>query len=511
MNLFTKKRVIIFLFVIVAIILFVAQKKNNATDKQETFTVSKGVISEKVSVTGRIKSSKNTDLAFEQAGRIEKIYVDVGTKVAAGQILAKLENDALYSRVLEEEAKLEQLKRGLRPEELSVKNNVLDQSKQALYNSTNDLLDALNSAYLDSQDVVRIKTAGIFNGSITSSFTLSFSPCDLQSQTNVTALKMKVETAFPLWKKDIDALASIQNGSYPQSFADTIISESSDTLNAIRDLIDRTNSLLSASCLINNSAYDSYRANLSLAKTTITAAISNFTTKKNAYYRDLLALSKDQSDYDLATAGTDPQEIKAGEARLLNARSALKQTVIYAPFDGVVTKQDGTEGEIASVNTPLISLIADSAYEIEIDVPETDIAKIALGNKATITLDAYGKDVIFDGIVTKINLSESIVNNVSAYKVTVAFTKADSRIRSGMTANLDIITQTKNDVLYIPSRAIQTKDGNQVVNLITPNQKTGSTTPITVGIRGSDGNIEVTSGLKENDKIIIPNANSSSL
>jgi HlyD family secretion protein len=149
----------------------------------------------------------------------------------------------------------------------------------------------------------------------------------------------------------------------------------------------------------------------------------------------------------------------------------------------------------------MVSLMSDNNFKITANVPEVDVAKLSVGEEADVTLDAYGADVPFNAVVDLIDPAETVIQGVSTYKVTLRFVKKDERIRSGMTANIDIKTAKKEDVLYLPARSVITKDGKKYVKI--PNGLTETLeTEVTVGLRGSDGSIEILSGLNEGDTIV---------
>jgi multidrug efflux pump subunit AcrA (membrane-fusion protein) len=139
-------------------------------------------------------------------------------------------------------------------------------------------------------------------------------------------------------------------------------------------------------------------------------------------------------------------------------------------------------------------------FEVEVNVPEVDIAKIAVGNSAKITLDAYGDEVEFTAHVSKYDPAEKIVDGVPTYKTTLLFDKEDARIRSGMTANITIETSKKENVIAIPGRAIITKEGKKYVRVL-QDDGTQKEVLVVTGLRGSAGLVEIVSGLKENDRI----------
>jgi HlyD family secretion protein len=188
------------------------------------------------------------------------------------------------------------------------------------------------------------------------------------------------------------------------------------------------------------------------------------------------------------------------EASVLSAKAELDKTVIIAPISGTVTRQDAKVGQIDSANVILVSLISASNFEIEANIPEADIAKVAVGNTADITIDAYGSDVRFETKVVKIDPAETEIEGVATYKTTFIFTKEDERVKSGMTANIDILTAKKENVILIPTRAVSSKNNEKFVQILTGQGPEDII--ITVGLRGSDGNIEIISGVNEGDKIV---------
>ena len=134
-----------------------------------------------------------------------------------------------------------------------------------------------------------------------------------------------------------------------------------------------------------------------------------------------------------------------------------------------------------------------------------DIAKIKLGDIAEVTLDAYA-DTDFTATVTFVDPAETYVEGIPTYRVKLQFDKQDERIKSGMTANIDILTNKLENVISIPQRAVITKDGMKLVRIANENNNekitTITETEVKTGIRSSDGKIEITEGINEGDIIV---------
>ncbi len=198
------------------------------------------------------------------------------------------------------------------------------------------------------------------------------------------------------------------------------------------------------------------------------------------------------------------QRARVAQARaaLAQAESRLRQTKIYAPISGVITKIHYEVGETVNSGRPAISLINKSGLEIEVDIPEVDITKVKVGDQAEITLDAYGEDKKFTGTVVFVDPAETVIQDVVYYKATLNFVDDISGvvIKPGMTANVDIITDLREGVVAIPSRAVREDDQGMYVQVLVdgaPQRRA-----VKVGLRGEQGLVEVIEGVNEGDEVI---------
>ena len=168
-----------------------------------------------------------------------------------------------------------------------------------------------------------------------------------------------------------------------------------------------------------------------------------------------------------------------------------------------MTKTEKSAGDIVSANDPIVSLIGAGNYQIEVSIPESDITKVRVGSAASVTLDAYGKDVVFGAKIVAIDLSETVLEGVATYKTTLQFDVEDKRVFSGLTANVDILSEKGETVLLIPARDVITSGDRKIVKLLI-DVGNGETEEreVTIGLRGSDGNTEILSGLKAGDVVV---------
>ncbi len=189
------------------------------------------------------------------------------------------------------------------------------------------------------------------------------------------------------------------------------------------------------------------------------------------------------------------------EAQVQSSSALLAKATLVSPITGVITKYDTKAGEIVTTGTPLISVISDNDLQIDANVSEVNIGKLAIGNQVAITFDAFpGKT--FTGSVIYIDPGETIVDGVVNYKVTITFDQADQQVKSGLTANLIVQTAKKDDVIKVPQYAIIKKDNQLFVDKV--EGKIITQVPVTIGFNGNDGSVEVLSGINVGDVIQVP-------
>lgn len=485
---------------------------NNTKPVTNTISAVSGNVVQEVSITGKVKPSLTADLSFEKPGKISNVYVKVGDKVSIGEPLVALENRDVSATVSQanaqlqvDEARLDEIMKGTRKEDIQVKQSELDKSKNDLANYYDNIKNVSENAYIKADDAVRIKTAGIFSGFKTSVYQFTYITCAYNAESDARNLRLKSETVLDDWKNEIDSITSATS----KSDLEKILLHSTANLDVVRTLLQKLNETLVTGCTIGDTTLSTYRTNISLARTNISTASENITSLSQSIESQKLTIQRIQNELDLKLAGSTPEEVKAQEAQVMfskarvqSAQAELSKTIIYAPFSGVISKQDAKIGESASMNEKLITILSDSEFEIEAFLPEADLTKVKIADLAKVTLDAYGSDVVFEAKVAFIDPGETVLEGVPTYKTIFHFTKVDSRIRSGMTANVDIETARKENVISIPQRSIITKDGVKYVKIL----KNGlvEEVRVTTGLKGSKGDVEIISGINAGDQIVQP-------
>lgn len=303
------------------------------------------------------------------------------------------------------------------------------------------------------------------------------------------------------------------------------------------------------------SSYNRSVSNLSGSKAGLSQSEASFREAKSNYERNKTLYDKgviSKSDWDKAIASFEVAKatkqnayytVQSASASVNEAKDNLGRTTIYAPADGTISVLNVELGERVlgtqqMAGTELLRVANLNNMEVEVDVNENDIVKIKIGDEANVEVDAYLKKK-FKGIVTSISNSASTTltsDQVTNFKVKVRILKESyqdllkgkpdtySPFRPGMTATVDIITQTKANVLAVPISSVVVKSDTAAVKdfkVEDPNEdkkatpksdkkfecvfvKTGNKAKIRIiktGIQ-DDTNIEVMSGLKPGDTVI---------
>ncbi len=222
------------------------------------------------------------------------------------------------------------------------------------------------------------------------------------------------------------------------------------------------------------------------------------------YIKEGVSVHKGQKLMDLSSTerATLLDEAAAQGTSALSYWQALYQeTPLLSPENGQIVYLPTVQGQIVNTGTEL--MVMSDHLIVNTQVDETDLAQIKMNQDATITLDAYPNQPI-DGVVRRISYQSTLVNNVTTYEVDVWPAKIPDFMRSGMTANVVFNVSEKDDILLIPSEAIQqTPDGQSYVLKAGASQGSKPQT-ITIQTGLTDGKqTEVTAGLNEGDKVLI--------
>lgn len=317
------------------------------------------------------------------------------------------------------------------------------------------------------------------------------------------------------------------------------------------DLLVKINPDLYQSSLQRSQAsYQNIQASLAQSKASLKQAKANYDRNKTLFDKGVISKSEWDaivSEYEMAQASRESAyyNVQSAAATVNEAKDNLGRTTIYSPMSGTISKLDAELGERVvgtqqMAGTEILRVANLAEMEVEVEVNENDIVKIAVGDSAIVEVDAYlGKE--FKGIVTEISNSAAddlTADQVTNFDVKVKILKQSyaeltegrpedfSPFRPGMTATVDIITSRKKNIIGVPISAIVIKnDTTSVKKNINGNDKEQTPSAkktitdetfecvfvkngdevrlqvVKTGIQ-DDTNIEISKGLKVGDEVI---------
>ncbi|QQS59379.1 efflux RND transporter periplasmic adaptor subunit [Candidatus Peregrinibacteria bacterium] len=222
-------------------------------------------------------------------------------------------------------------------------------------------------------------------------------------------------------------------------------------------------------------------------------------TKKVA----LLSTEKQHEQLIAEPRSVDVASLQANVNQKLSAwkraRANLEETILRAPRDGIVTDVAFETGESITTAEDMITIKTDGLY-ILANVPETDILPVNVGDPVEIDFDAFPSGEKLMGEVFHVDPAETIIQGVVYYQIKVSLTNPDERVRSGMTADLEILAEEKKEALTIPVEALQYEGEQAFVSVLENGEKIRKN--IRTGLEGEEA-IEVLEGLNEGERVIL--------
>ncbi len=389
---------------------------------------------------------------------------------------------------------------------LTEADNILGIDNTLANDEFDDVLSALSSSKLNEANNKYLVAKGAKNEA-----DLQMNPLSPDSSHDIIDWAADVtDEALVTMKELLFTVSEVLNNTVP--IGDLSQSELSTLKTGIQTV--RTEVSTQYTALINQvqaikSAKNSYSSYL-IAHNKAVSNLENLKTKRDAdimVYEALLA----QSEANYEDAKNPPRQVDlasleasvtAAQASLAQAAANRDKAVLKSPVDGIIGKIDIKVGEYVGSQNDVVKIISPM-FEVKVDIPETDITKVKKDNIAKVTLDAYGDDVKFEAQVIEIEKGETVIQDVVYYTVTLTLEDREDNyeILNGMTANVIFFTNKKNNVLFVPTRTIISDGSRKYVRVLENNEV--REVDVVTGLKGDNCLIEVFSGLKDGQEIVI--------
>ncbi|OGO00294.1 MAG: hypothetical protein A2Y59_05620 [Chloroflexi bacterium RBG_13_52_14] len=403
----------------------------------QLYTVQYGNLTSSIYASGSLVYSTSKQLTFGSSGTVEAVYIEKDDTVKQGDVLARLDSESIESL----EMAVARARINLRDAE--------------------DAFETAQNPYSESDIAAARKAAEYAQQQLT----------DAQQRSEI-----KIANAEYAVQKALDK----KYGALLQYMSERISAD--EYQQAVRD-------------------WEIAVLDLEMAKVSAAQSVSDAGKK----------LETAEETLEEMLAGADPLQVALKRSELDSAGAALDNALeqlesakdgypILAPFDGVVAKVNVNQGDEVNANTVVIELIDPSAFEMSAIVDEIDVAQLRLGQRATVTLDAFS-NLELSGSVSNISAFAQSQSGVVSYPISISLAVSeDVQLLQGMSATATIDVNLASNALLVPTVAIN-GTGNRAVLMVMVD---GQQQPRMVTLGATDGvRTQVVSGLQEGDVVVV--------
>ncbi len=522
--------------IIVVLIILGAFFLGNSQEEENFIEVERGSIVQEIFETGTVKRGDEVSLGFKEAGRIKSVFIKEGDFVERGEIIVTQERENLEISLREAkaglssaQAALEKLLEGASKEEREVvraavrsaesglhsaeenlekQKKVTEEMKEDAYKGVSSLL---GETYLDAKETKELVTdlaREHFGG-----FVVSETVSGRRSRDIIRRSAEEIEKYRELVRK---------NSEYEEM--DVALEETKKNLQKI--VAEMDNMLdIAESDFYENKFTDTQVASLREYRRLINSNLGSVTSTQRAISSvmaevdsmlssaraqvDSAEKSLDQAERELSSIEADPRDpdirsqkaaIEQAEARVEILERRISDTQLKSPVSGTVSAVTAREGEIVAAGSPAVTLVPDEDFYIEVDIYEGDMPQISLGDPVLASFLAFD-DKEFFGEIISINPVGRVVDGVVYYPVNIMLEDYPEETRIEMTVDVTIRTAERENVLFLPERNVQRREGKSFVTVLEDGELIEK--EVETGIRGEGRIIEIVSGLEEGEKILI--------
>ncbi|HEU0252254.1 MAG TPA: efflux RND transporter periplasmic adaptor subunit [Pyrinomonadaceae bacterium] len=372
---------------------------DSSTPQYMTARIERGNLRNTVTATGALQAVTTVQVGSQASGTISALYADYNSVVKKGQVVAQLDPASAKAQVDQARANLTQAQASLA------------QSRAAVVNARAGITDA-QARNLAAKSTVQNNQAGV-----------------TAAEANVAVLKAQQDDAMSLLKQQ-------------------------DSLLKAGVIAQRDYDIAATAYKTAEARYNQAVAQLNQAK------LSEQSSASAGVVQGQAAVEQSQAQVKQAEAQVQQNaaQVQQAQAALSMAEVNLSHTTITSPIDGVVVSRDVNVGQTvaASLSAPTLFTIANDLTQMQViaNIDQADIGLVEQAKSVKFTVDAFpGKE--FDGKIAEMRLNPVNVQNVVTYNVVIDVNNPEQKLKPGMTANLTITIDERNNVLKVPNSALR--------------------------------------------------------
>jgi RND family efflux transporter MFP subunit len=491
--------------VVLLVGVFIISTVRNKEKDTRVYTATTRTVAESVQLSGDVRAVDQLKLIFKSGGKVSAVNVTQGQSVEAGSVIAELDTTSLRADLAQAQSGVERARANLALVRAQNRgsNSTLEAARTRLQNTKTEQETLVQNAWRElltndiqayqidtARNVVPLTITGSYQSDQTGSIEMDFysSAADAGFSAKITGIT-KNTISFDVFGGPValgttGLYVTIPTGGSGQQYG---YSEWTIPIPNTR-----------------SSTYQVKLGAFERAKKTQLQAVTE--AESNLRKLEVEQVNGGGDAITLAQERQALASIREAEAQIAKVEAQIADTKIIAPFSGIIAQLDYAVGETIAVGDGGgATLVSSGDYELTMSVPEVDVAKIAVGNPAHITLDVYGDAVSWNGAVTQIELVETQIDGVPVYATKIKVLNPDPRIRIGMNARATIVVNEVSNVVAIPMSYIKNTEGTAMV-AVERGDGVYEERAVTIGLRGTDNFVEIQAGLIAGDVIVSPSS-----
>lgn len=460
----------------------------------KTAPVARGSIEARISASGSLTAERTQLLAFKISGTVAEVLVREGESVKQGQVLARLDTRDLELSLKQaqaalqvSEAALARARKAPSKEEIAAAKAAVEAARASLQDLQSGPSEAEIAAAKAAVEAARANLADLKAG-----------PSARDIRLAELAIAQAKNTLWGLQanRDSVRAMPGASRAAKDQAEAQVLNAEIQVEIAQINR--EKLNDPPRSSTL---KAAESQLAQAESALDRLTSP-----PKSSALKAAESQLAQAESTLARLLSMPSPEDVAQAEAQVAQARVGveiaqrrLEDAVLVAPFAGQLADWNLRVGDNVTPATPVGTLVDVSRYHVDVSIDETEISRVAVGQRVLITLDAF-PDRELEGRVAKVGLLGNTAQGIVNYSVRIDLNPTDLPLKPLMTAVINIVVERKDDVLLVPNRALKRDKQGKYVEIL--DKQMPKRVYVTTGVSNEEST-EIVEGLKEGQQVIV--------
>lgn len=483
-----------------------AVTRDGPTGSYRTAVAARDDVEQTLSTSGTVDAARRADLEFATSGTVARVAVALGDRVKAGQVVARLDTDALDAAVTRAEAGLARARAQLDADRAAQDETVADATTPTAdtpksstpTSGTTDQPAAGGNASAAALAALRDQQDAVITAQSRASAAITAAKEALAAQTQTCADAYQEPAEPDPGQDQVEDVAEDVTDPADLACAEALatVQARQDEVSTAQDDLARALATLSGTL---TRAIDALAADSSGSTgTTPASGAQDGATPSSEASPSTAGPESATGTVTAARLAADQAEIEQAEADLVEARQQRRQAVVRSTRAGRVVSLPATLGAEVAAGDPAAVVVGGMAVTIQAVVPESKIAQVQVGQPVRVTVP--GTTGTAEGTVSAIGLVADSSTGTASYPVTVTVEEPAIPLPAGSQALLAVVVSTASDVVAVPTSAVTRRDDGASVQVWDGTESSRRT--VTLGVVGAR-TVEVTDGLEAGERVVL--------